>query len=200
MNSNSMSTPWGGSQSRTFYDPQRTIMLVNTAEHGGFGVHVSREMPKHLVTGIAIVEDTWRWFEEDQAWAAVAVAFPEFFSEANVASAQQTLKDWYPEAYMAHFGVNLTAADSRKLEQLAWEEATRDNFVVTAGWGDWAWDVPAGHVYAAGFRARDGAAAGFLVPQDQYERPGRMVLDSFPRWEPDRTKPYCKPRLAECAA
>lgn len=119
------------------------------------------------------------------------------FSPGQVEQAKETLKHYHPQAYMAHFNVKLGPADSFKLEQLAWEEATRDNFVVTSGWGDGFWDVPAGYVYAAGFRGRDEATAGFLVPRSQYEnRPGRLVLDGFQRWEPDRTLAYCKPTLA----
>lgn len=194
-----MRTPWGDAQTVSYYDPDRKIVHVSTASHGGLGVDLALDMPAHLA-GIGECDDKRRWFEEDKAWAAVALAFPQFFSATVVEQAKETLKHWRPEAYMTHFGVTLGPADSHVLEKRAWEQATRDNFVVTAGWGDWAWDVPAGHVYAAGFRASDGAAAGFLVPQDQYERPGRLVLDGFPRWEPDRTKPYCKPPLEECAA
>ena len=109
--------------------------------------------------------------------------------------AKEILQHYYPEAFMAHFGGVLTAATSRALEQREWESATANNYTVTAGFGDWTWNVPLGYVYACGWRRSDEATAGFLVPADVYNvNPGRLVLDDFQRWEPDRTLPYSKPR------
>jgi len=196
---NPMRTPWGDAQTVSYYDPDRKIVQVSTASHGGLGVDLALDMPAHLAA-IGECDDKRRWFEEDEAWAAVAVAFPQFFSANVLEQAKETLKHWRPEAYMVHFGVRLGPADSYLLEKRAWEQATRDNFVTTAVWSDAFWDVPSGYAYAAGFRARDEATAGFLIPRSECVNVTRLVLDGFPRWEPDRTKPYCKPRRAECAA
>ncbi len=194
-----MRTPWGNAHSVTYYDPERKIVHVSTASHGGIGVDLAVDMPAHLAA-IGECDGKRRWFEEDEACAAVIIAFPHFFSANVVEQAKETLKNWRPEAYMVHFGVTLGPADSHVLEKRAWEHASFDNFVSTAVWNDAFWDIPSGYVYAAGFRKRDEAVAGFLVPRSKCTNASRLVLDGFPRWEPDRTKPYCKPPLAECAA
>lgn len=194
-----MRTPCGDAHTVSFYDPDPKIAHVFTVSSSGIGVDLALDMPAHLAE-LGECDDKRRWFEENEAWAAVAVAFPSFFSAGVVEQAKETLKHRRPEAYMAHFGVTLGPADSYALEQRAWEQATRDSFVASAVWTDAFWDIPSGYVYAAGFRARDEAIAGYLVRRSRCVNAARLVLDGFPRWEPDRTKPYCKPPLAECAA
>jgi hypothetical protein len=177
-----------------FHDPERNIRRVSTSSHGGISVSRGLEMRAHLAA-LGLTDATGcLWFEEDLAWAAVPVAFPQHFSEEMVEAAQQTLRHHFPEAYVAQFGGVLTASTSRALAQREWEAATENSFVVTTGFGSWAWNVPPGHVYACGWRRRDEATAGFLVPAAEYVNEGRLVLDAFPRWEPDRTLPYFKPK------
>jgi len=187
------STPWGVADQVHSYHPEGKILKCCTADHGGIAVSLDLPMPKHLAE-LGMEEGGYLWFEEDEAWCAPATAFPSYFHPDHVRGAKATLQDNFPEAFMAHFGVVLTAATSRALERRQWETATADKFVVTSGFGDWAWDVPRGQVYACGWRKRDEATAGFLVPAEIYEvNPGRLVLDGFPRWEPDRRLPYSKP-------
>jgi len=189
-----MNTPWGRADYVHFHAPDRSIIRVGTSSHGGIGVASARDMPDHLAS-IGFVEGEWRWFEEDQDYCAAVVAFPEHFPPEWQESAKLTLQNWYPEAHMRHFGSVLTGATSLALEKREWESATRDKWVALSGFGDWSWNTPAGKVYACGFRARDGATAGFLVPAEEYDvNPARLVLDGYPRWEPDRTLPYTKPR------
>jgi hypothetical protein len=188
------STPWGVADQVHSLHPQNKILRVSTPSHGGIAVAADLQMSVHLAA-LGLEQGGYRWFEEDQAWAAPATAFPSFFHPAHVRLARQILQHKYPQAHMAQFGGVLTAATSRALERREWEMATSDSFVVTAGFGDWAWDVPRGHVYACGWRRRDEASAGFLVPAKVYDvNPERLVLDGFARWEPDRTLPYSKPR------
>lgn len=190
-------TPWGvADQVDSLHPEKNKILRVHTSSHGGIAVALDLPMPAYLA---AIGEEgtEYRWFEEDQAWVAPVTAFTRHFHPDQVLRAKDVLRDYYPEAYMAHFGTVLTAATSRALERREWESATAGKYCVTAGWGDWAWDVPAGYVYACGWRRQDEATAGFLVPADVYNvNPGRLVLDDFPRWEPDRTLPYSKPRTS----
>lgn len=189
-------TPWGMADQVDSLHPEKKILRVHTPEHGGIAVAMDLPMPSYLA-GLGEQGQSYRWFEEDQAWAAPATAFPSFFHPDHVRRAKEILRDHYPEAFMAHFGGVLTAATSRALEQREWESATANRFVVTAGFGDWAWNVVPGHVYACGWRRRDEAVAGFLVPAEVYNvNPGRLVLDDYPRWEPDRTLPYSKPRTS----
>jgi len=188
---NKLQTPWGLADYVHYHDPQRTIVRVGASSHGGIGVALTRDMPDYLAS-LGTIENGWRWFEEDQGYCAAVVCFPDHFKPEWVEGAKLVLQNWYPEAHMRHFGSVLTAATSMALEQREWDAATRDKFVVTSGFGAWAWNVPQGKVYASGFRASDEATAGFLVPAAEYVNPARMVLDGYPRWEPDRSLPYMK--------
>lgn len=173
------------------YHPNGKILEVETASHTRIAIAEDLPMPAALAS-VGNLRTGYRWFEEDAGFAAAILAFPEHFAPARVASAKDTLRDWLPDAYMAHFEESLTAAESKLLGQREWDKATRSNFVVLAGFGDEHWNVPNGHVYACGFRQVDEATAGFLVPQDKYVCSGRLVLDDFPRWEPDRNLPLTK--------
>ena len=180
-----LSTPWGPAHTLQVIDPARQIVHVTTAEHGGYGVSNALPLPKCLA-GLGVVEGDYRWFEEDSCWCAVPIAFPKYFSPATLASAMDTLRNDHPSAYQIHFRVHLKPEESRALEQARWDESTRNSFTLSAGFTD-AWDIPAGHVYAVGWRRADEATAGFLVPAADYEATTRLVLDSYPRWEPNRT-------------
>jgi len=193
-------TPWGVADAVHSYHPAGKILRVTTPTHGGFAVSLELEMPSELAA-LGTQSDGYRWFEEDQAWAAPATAFPRFFHPDHVLQAREILQHNFPEAFVAHFGGVLTASTSRALEQREWEARTVDSFVVTCGFGDWAWDVPAGHIYACGWRRKDEATAGFIVPCATYNvNPARLVLDDLPRWEPNRSLPYVKPRAGNAQA
>lgn len=195
-----VSTPWGEAVIYFRLNPDKKFLRVNTDQSGGIGIHPSVPIPAHIERCAVIAEDGWRWFEDDQC-AAVVVAFPELFSHTAVSACRDHLRHTDPETFTAHFGITLTAADSRALEQREFEANTRDNFIPTAGFGDWAWNVPKDSVYVCGWRQRDEAIAGFLVPAERfYEEACRLVLDEFPRWEPDRALPYYKPKPEALAA
>lgn len=189
---NKLSTPFGVAHSLTYCDPERSIVYASTSEHECYGVSLTREMPAPLAN-LAIVEGGWRWFEGDIAYAAVIVAFPQFFAPATVEAAKADLRNEFPSAYQKHFNVRLTPADSRRLEQAAWEDRTHNKFVACASFSDEHWNIPQGMAYVSGWRRSDESTAGFLVPAAE-ERAGthRMVLDSYPRWEPDRSLPFTK--------
>ena len=169
---------------------------MGTSEHGGIGVLPAAPMPDYLAAlGHTDVYGT-RWYEEDIAWAIAVTAFPDRFEPSWIVAAKETMRHEYPEAYMTHYGVVLTAETSRLLERRQFEAATRNSYTVTASFGEWAWNVPVGFVYACGWRRSDESTAGFPVPAEKYLNPGRLVLDEFPRWEPDRSIPAYKPKAA----
>lgn len=89
------STPWGLSDSSKKYAPG--IIYYSTPSHGGFKLSKKKlaNMPKPLQ---ALSFPSPGWFEEDAAWAAVAVAYPKFFGD-EVKQARETLKRWYPQVY-----------------------------------------------------------------------------------------------------
>ena len=189
-----LQTPWGIADTVIRLDPDNRFLRVHTPSHGGIGVHPAQAIPDHIASCANVDAEGWRWFEEDINVAAVMVAFPHLFCINTVAAAKDALRHHLPEVYTRHFGEALTAANSHAIERREFEAASRDKFVVTAGFGSSFWDVPGGYVYACGFRRSDDATAGFLVPSARYARPERLILDEFPRWEPDRTLPMHKPR------
>ncbi len=189
-----MCTPWGRADTMRKVSDQGDVIRVCTSSHGGMGVFVrSRPMPAaFLPLAIRDHDAEWHWFEEDLCWAAVALAFPDLFATGDRESAESTIRNWYPDVYAAHFGRRPTAAESAAVAEEARRQATRDNFIARTAFGDWAWNVPRGHVYVLGERAADGETAGFLLLDKDYVRPNSLVLDGFPRWEPDRSQPYSK--------
>lgn len=189
-----MPTPWGVSHYVHFHGPDKLVVRVGTAEHGGIGVDASITMPPALAALAMVDSEGRRWFEEDITWAAAVIALPDRFQPEWVETAQDILCHHFPDAYMAHFNVVLTAADSRAMEEREFHAKTTDNFIVTAAWGSSFWDVGNGNVYVCGWRRRDEATAGFLVPEEEYQvNPSRLILDTYPRWEPNRSLPYVKP-------
>lgn len=187
-----LSTPWGQADVFVRLDPDKKVVRVATPSQGGIGVHPSLELAAHIEACAIVDSEGWRWFE-DSGCAAVIVALPQLFSRSAFESAKLDLQHSQPETYMTHFGTVLTATTSRALEQREFESATRNKYTVVAAFGDWAWDVPQGSVYCCGWRNSDEATAGFLVPADHfYQHATRLILDDFPRWEPNRKLPYSK--------
>lgn len=77
-----MKTPWGESQS--VEDIGLGIWFVTTAGHGGYYVPASllHQIPAEHRAYAKRWSGDERWFEEDCAWAAVALAFPQLFPAA----------------------------------------------------------------------------------------------------------------------
>jgi uncharacterized protein DUF7007 len=195
----SMSTPWGPSDHEQFLSPDNDVVQVSTCSHGGIGVRIERPMPVAL-RAIGDRAGEWTWFEEDCAACAPIIAFPDLFPPHYLEGAEQTLRDTFPMNWELHYGRKLKPGESRTLDQLAFEEATKHNFLPRSATGDWAYNVPQGFVYVVGERKTDKATKGFLLPKDEYTSPSRLILDSYPEWEPDTSLPYSKPREAASAA
>ena len=104
------STPWGMAQSTTIYGPG--IRKHATASHGGFELDHDRNRHVHeaLRTG--------GWYEEDCAWAAVAVAFPELFTTYERRQAERTIRHSMPEAWEAIHGRPLQVGESDERDRL----------------------------------------------------------------------------------
>lgn len=201
-----MNTPWGTADSVEAKAQDKSVIVVRTSSHGGIGVHIpTHPVPEHFMR-LGICDDTWAWFEEDDCWPAPALMFPELFPSEQ-ADAESSLRNWHPEAYAAHFGRTPTASESIRVHQAETRERLKNHYTVKTTWGDWAWNVPQGHLYVVGRRESDGEEAGFLIPpaegfadafcapKEDYKKPiNEIVLDAYPRWEPDRSLPYIKPR------
>ncbi len=100
-----VSTPWGMSQSATIY--AEGIVFHSTAGHGGFKLDRARNAgmdPALRLSG--------GWYEEDAEWALVAAGYPDLFTYREQALADRALRDWYPDAWEAVHGRELSAAES----------------------------------------------------------------------------------------
>lgn len=189
-----MHTPWGAADSLEAKSPDKSVIVVGTSSHGGIGVNTpTHVIPEHFKS-LCIIEGDWAWFEQDEASSGAILMFPDLFPKHQEA-AEATLRNWHPTVYAAHYGRMPTVAESHQVRSSEIKERLKHNYTVNAAWGDWAWNVPPGHLYVLGRRTSDGHEAGFLMPKEDYESPVcEIVLDAYPRWEPDRSLPYTKPR------
>src|SRR5690606_28528957 len=64
------------------------IVFYGTPSHGGFKLSAERLARMHPA-----LREKGGWFEEDCAWAKVAFAFPECFTDEQRKAATRTLKD-----------------------------------------------------------------------------------------------------------
>lgn len=190
-----MSTPWDFAHAVDNLSPDGSVIRVSTAEHGGIGIqHEKVIIPQHLRFG-AIYDQTWAWFEEDEAVALAVLVVPHLFSKEYQECAKETVRNSYPDAYERHFGEKLEVHQSRELQARELVARTRNLYTPSTAWGDWAWDIPRGFVYVLGYRRSDESTAGFLVPKDQYRPPHNLIiLDDFPRWSPNKNLPQSKPK------
>lgn len=95
-------TPWGKSQGHVIYG--EGVVSYYTSGHGGFKVCPSQLKKMHPALRSL---GSAGWFEEDCAWAAVALTFPHLFSEDNLVSAKRTLATFFPKEYEEFFARSL---------------------------------------------------------------------------------------------
>ena len=83
-------TPWGETQHMEVY--AEGVAFHSTASHGGFHLDAAHnaEVPESIRANDG-------WYEEDCAWACVAIAFPELFTAYERRHAEKTMERWYPE-------------------------------------------------------------------------------------------------------
>jgi len=80
-----MQTPWGVEQHRK--EAADGIVFISTASHGGFHLNAERQ------AALAALFPSFRpyagapWYEEDEDWAVVVLAFPRAFSVEEIVSA-----------------------------------------------------------------------------------------------------------------
>lgn len=170
-------TPWGTADSSERVAPG--LYRYTTPSHGGY--HLSKKLN-------AKVHEAWRkkngWYEEDVAWAFVALTFPEYFSKENVEYAHASAKSHYPEEYTAVTGNPVAVHESWELRRReAVESCTKAGKLVTKTcFGDWHKKVPADHVAVVAVTPSDylrywsGKGGNppekvFLVPAEDYNNP-----------------------------
>jgi hypothetical protein len=156
-----VSTPWGMSQSATIY--AEGIVFHSTAGHGGFKLNRARNaaMPSALrLSG--------GWYEEDAEWALVATGFPGLYTYREQAIADRTLRDWFPDAWEAVNGRELSAAESFTRDRQHFVRQHAEDWVVISAVrsSDHPGMVEAVATIGGNRTCRD--ARHFLVPVDQY--------------------------------
>lgn len=158
-------SPWGTIDSAYRYADG--ITQVNTPGHGGF--HLSRArlraMPEYFRAECA----QGSFFEEDCAWAVVAITFPEAFAAKDLESAVVTLIGSYPDLYERHYGVTIEPGQSHTVDARAFRAANVDNFVVSGAWGDWEETTPKGMVKVFARKESTGEEKYFLVAAAEYD-------------------------------
>jgi hypothetical protein len=92
-----MNTPWGKADTVTEIGDVGglKILSVSTPTHGG--IYVPEELCHPIPSRERLWAKRWSgsicWYEEDCCWAAVAVAFPQFFAADEVEAAKRVVAD-----------------------------------------------------------------------------------------------------------
>lgn len=91
-------TPWGPTQQKEVY--AEGVAFHSTASHGGIQLSADRnaKVPEQ-------VRSSDGWYEEDCAWACVAITFPELFTAYERRHAELTMERWYQEEWSQIRGV-----------------------------------------------------------------------------------------------
>ena len=185
------STPWGASQLATIY--AEGIVAHMTAGHGGFRLSAERNAkvmpPLRIDSG---------WYEEDDAWAIVALTFPDLFTSYERKLADRTIRDKWPDEWEAIHGPPLEPGESIGKDRRDFERRHADAWIVASA-------ITSSHQpgmveVVAVLGARQVANAEerrFLVPTAEYQARGPFgfVIDearhcsydgpsSFVGWQP----------------
>jgi len=175
-------TPWGTSQIATIYADG--VVSHVTAGHGGFKLSAERNAQVHPA-----LRSEGAWYEEDCAWAAVAITFPRLFTSYERRCAEKTFKDWWPDIWEATSGTVLAAGQSYTKDRRTFEAIhARDWIGISALRSDLHPGMTEVIATRGGRRDRDVEERRFLVPSAEYQ-PGSFgfVIDE------DRHRPYDGP-------
>jgi hypothetical protein len=165
-------TPWGTSQGATVYADGVTVH--STAGHGGF--HLSAERNGRVNPSLRARDG---WYEEDCAWAVVAITFPHLFTSFERRCAERTIKDTWPDAWEAISGTLLEPGESREKDRGTFEAAHANDWIVisaiTSSNENGFVEVVATR---GGKRGADTRECRFLVPCEDYRSgPFGFVVD-----------------------
>lgn len=155
-------TPWGTSQGATVY--AEGVECHSTAGHGGF--KLSAERNRKVDTALRVAGG---FYEEDEAWAFVAITFPYLFTSFERRCAERTMKDSWPDAWETIFGTILAPGESREKDRRAFEAAHAEDWIVISAITS---DQQKGFVECVatpgGRRGQGTEERRFLVPSDEY--------------------------------
>ena len=168
-------TPWGRAQYGYKYGPG--VNSYGCAGHGGFKVAAGKLKKMH--PALAAVGGDDGWFEEDCDWAAVAVAFPEMFTQKDVDYALESLIRWNPDAYEGFSGVTLEQGESPVKDERVWKEAHHNSFIAVRSSSPDA----DGNVSVELRRPFDGRTAHMVMPREEYDDRLEEAKAEGSRWE-----------------
>lgn len=185
------STPWGPSQLASIY--AEGIVAHMTAGHGGF--RLSPERNARVIPPLRIDSG---WYEEDDAWAIVALTFPDLFTGYERKLADRTIRDKWPDEWEAIHGRTLEPGESTCKGRREFERRHAGDWIVASA-------ITSSHQggmveVVAVLGARQGIHVNerrFLVPTAEYQARGPLgfVIDegrhaaydgpsSFIGWQP----------------
>lgn len=180
-------TPWGSAQSRQELAPG--VVAISTARHGG--VWISKQRQQQMPPALTKVAVPTRpaFYEEDIAYAAVLLAFPDalhaWAEQMNMETDEAAyilrnkFRDWYPDVYEEWTGKAVPPGTSWVRDKANFENEHADDYVVIAAWGDWHHECPKGMVLTLARRGSDCDQRRFLVPAEEYNEasPFGFVID-----------------------
>ena len=156
-------TPWGVSQGATIY--AEGVVFHSTASHGGF--HLSDECNTEVDYRLRRRNG---WYEEDAEWAIAALTFPDLFTNLERRSADQTVKDSWPDAWEAIRGTILEPGQSFEKDRRAFHQRHAEDWIVIAAIRS---DHHSGFVETiatrGGVRSPSVEERRFLVPASDYD-------------------------------
>ncbi len=156
------STPWGASQGATVYADG--IVSHSTAGHGGFKLSAARNAAVH-----PLLRADGGWYEEDAAWAIVALTFPGLFTRYERNCADKTVRDSWPDAWEAIYGRSLLPGESHERDGQAFAQIhAGDWIVISALRSDHHPGMTEVVATIGGKRDEQADERRFLVPSDDY--------------------------------
>lgn len=165
-------TPWGMSQRTTVY--AEGVESHSTAGHGGFKLSAERNRKVH-----PLLRSKGGFYEEDSAWAIVAITFPHLFTAFERRCAECSIQDWWPDAWETIFGTTLAPGESHVKDRRAFEAVHADDWIVISALrSDHHPGMTEVIATRGGKREHDAEERRFLVPSAEYE-PSRFgfVID-----------------------
>ncbi len=157
------STPWGPSQGAVRYG--EGVVFHTTSGHGGFHLVADRNARVH-----PLLREPGGWYEEDAAWVAVAVAWPDLFTGFERRQAEETLRHSWPDAWEAIHGRPLRTGESHVRDGEAFARAhAADWVVISAIYSDHQRGFTEVIATRGGCRDLQAEERRFLVPSGDYK-------------------------------
>ncbi|MET0259386.1 MAG: hypothetical protein ABW179_12490 [Methylobacterium sp.] len=118
-------TPWGTAQHAETYGSG--IVAYSTSGHGGF--HVEPDANKLIPPALRARDG---WYEEDAAWAAVALTFGNLFTALERKDARKIIRNRQPDAYEALYGTTLAPGESHQKDRRAFHAKHAGDWIVSS--------------------------------------------------------------------